>query len=423
MAKQKNVTEEGVPSSLDLGNVETPSQSDLDNLEEAMTAAGITDEDTPAPSPATTSDADTQTDPSAPDTQEGLTEGIDSKPVQESEPVIPSNDYDAIDLDRVSAPEDVSPRNLVNFNKLRDVAKHYKTQAAAVPELQQQIASLRNSASLPEQYAKELSELRMFKKIFDTENDPEFKQQFDEKVQSLDQDVLAILMKNGLSQETANQIKSAGIDKISPQWWENSIFKKISFVDRERIQKRLAERADVVEQKSKEIERFNQDRETYYARQQEQLVEQQQQLESQIYDHVDVLTAKVPWARYQEIPPNATPDQVKQIESHNLTVQELDKQFQEALYPTTPQSRAEVAAAAVASTRLASSVQDLSKRLTDSNVRAEKLQKELDAIRSAGKSPSARSSSRKASSDGPETGKLSDEDAIEQGLLAAESAL
>lgn len=436
MAKQKNVTDEGVPSSLDLGNVDAPTQSDIDSLDAAMTAAGISDDPEPTANPATSSaepastSAEMQGDPAAPQSSEGgLEQGLDQdgvaldKPQAPAEPKPAAPDYDTIDLDQVKAPEDVSPRNLVNFNKLRDMAKHFKAQAALVPELQQQLSTLKSSTQIPEQFAKELTELRMFKKIFDTENDPEFKQQFDGKVSALDQDVLAILTKNGLSQETAAQLQKVGLDKISPQWWEDTIFKKISFVDRERIQKRLAERADVIEQKSREIEKFNQDRETYYSRQQEQVARQQEELEGQIYQHVDLLTSKIPWARYQEAPPNATPEQIKQIDAHNAAVQELDKQFQEALYPTTPQSRAEVAAAAVASTRLAQSVQDLSKRLTDANSRTEKLQKELEAIRSAGKSPSARSSSRKSSSDVPDGGKLSDEDAIEQGLLAAESAL
>jgi hypothetical protein len=306
------------------------------------------------------------------------------------------------------------------------MAKHFKTQAQSLPQLQQRLQELEHhNVQVPQDIARELEELRTFRRVFDTENDPEFRKQYEEKISSLDNDVLSILLKNGLPEETAKQIKQVGIDKISPKWWEEAVLSKLSFVDRERIQKRLAERADTLEQRHKEIEKFQQDREVFVQRAQQERVEQFNKTEEAIYDHVDRLTENVPWARYQDIPDNATPEQAKQIEAHNGAVEELERQFVQALFPATPQARAEVAAAAVASTKLASSVQDLSTRLTDANTRADKLQKELEAIRAAGRPPSARQTGTRApaASERPDPLKMSDEDAIEQGLLAAESAL
>ena len=135
------------------------------------------------------------------------------------------------------------------------------------------------------------------------------------------------------------------------------------------------------------------------------------------------MTEKVPWARYQEIPAGAKPEDVKRIEQHNATVKDLETRFVEALYPQNPQARAEVAAAAVASIKLAESVTDLSERLQASNERAEKAEKAMEAVRAAGKAPSARQGSRKPATEAPDANKMSDEDAIEMGLIAAESAM
>lgn len=432
MANEKPVTSEGVPQELDLGHVEPPTEDAMNSLDEAMKAAGIDDgvkfpDDTrekavePAEEPVS---QEKPVDPNQPaDSQVAKPSAQDpaSKPASQ-----PQSEYDTVDLDSIQAPQDISPRNLVNFNKLRDMAKHFKTQAQSIPQLQQKLQELEyRNVQVPQDIARELEELRAFRRVFDTENDPEFRKQYEEKISALDNDVISILVKNGLPEETANQIKQVGIDKISPKWWEEAVLSKLSFVDRERIQKRLAERADTIEQRHKEVERFQQDRDVYVQRAQQERVEQFNQTEEMIYGHVDRITENVPWARYQDIPDNATPDQIRQIEAHNASVEELERQFVQALFPATPEARAEVAAAAVASTKLASSVQDLSTRLTDANARAEKLQKELEAIRAAGRPPSARQTGTRApaASERPDPSKMSDEDAIEQGLLAAESAL
>lgn len=419
---EKPVTNEGIPADLDLGRVEPPTQDSINSLDDAMRAAGLTDP-SDEPSVATTPDAEPATPAEEPvePISEPKTDDLAEVPAPESQPEPTPED---LDLDAIQPPQDISPRNLVNFNKLREVAKHYKTEASRAAELEAQVRELQSrQGGLPEDTEKELNELRMFRRVFDTENDPEFQREFNEKIGNLDEDILAILRKNGLPEQTEKQLRETGLDQVAPSWWEKSILEKLSFVDRERIQKRLAERADIHEQKHRELEKFASRREEYLQNSEQQRAQEFQNLQTEIYQHVDKLTESVPWARFREPSPNATPQELKEVEAHNKTVQELEKNFQEALFPSSAQARAEVAAAAVASTRLASSVQDLASRLQESNSKAEKLQKELDAIRSAGKAPSSRPAARKSASEGNDTGKLSDEDAIEQGLLAAESAM
>ena len=258
MANEKSVTTEGVPQELDLGHVEPPTPDAMNSLDEAMREAGIF-EPGDGPAPATEPEPEPATDPGdelPPDASKEQTEA-DPVPTPEETPT----DLSAIDLDAIEPPKDISPRNLVNFDKLRDVAKHFKMQAARLPELEQQLQQFQTSQPLPDDVLNELAELRTMRKIFDTENDPEFKKQFDEKVQGIDDDVLSILRKNGLPEETEKQLRQLGLDKVAPKWWENSILDKLSFVDQERVRKRLAERADISENRAKAIEQFQSNRE------------------------------------------------------------------------------------------------------------------------------------------------------------------
>jgi hypothetical protein len=428
MPAEKPVTSEGVPQDLDLGHVEPPTQDNINSLDDAMRAAGILDPgeempETPA-APADEKPADEPPSEEPPEDSPPTDEKPPEEKASEPSPEDVARELEQIDLDAIQPPADISPRNLVNFDKLRDVARHFKAQAAQVPELSRQLEEVRQTQSqIPEEMLNELAELRTMRKIFDTENDPEFKKQFDERLQNLDEDVLAILRKNGLPEETEKNLRQLGLDKVSPKWWEDSVLDKLSFVDQERIRKRLAERADVSENRSRAIAEFQSNRESYIQQMQQQQQQQAEQAEQQIFEHVDFLTEKVPWARYQEVPPNAKPEDIKKIEQHNQTVEELETRFREALYPSTPQSRAEVAAAAVASVKLAESVTDLGSRLQAANERAEKAEKALEAVKNAGKAPSARQGGRKPATEAPDPNKMSDEDAIEMGLIAAESAM
>jgi len=429
MSAEKPVTSEGVPQELDLGHVEPPTQDNMNSLDEAMRAAGILDpgEEMPETSAAPLSDEKPADQPPA-DEPPVDEKPADEKPAEEKAPEPSPEDVarelEQIDLDAIQPPADISPRNLVNFDKLRDVARHFKAQASRAAEMEQQLAEVqKNQAQLPEEVLNELTELRLMRKLWDTENDPEFKRQFDEQIGNIDNDVLAILRKNGLPEDTEKQLRQLGLDKVSPKWWEDSVLNKLSFVDQERVRKRLADRADLSENRSKTIEKFQADREAYGQYLQNQQEQQQYQAEQQIFTHVDQMTEKVPWARYQEIPPGAKPDEAKRITEHNKTVEELETRFREALYPQTPQARAEVAAAAVASVKLAESVTDLGSRLQAANERAEKAEKALEAVRAAGKAPSARQGGRKPATESADPNKLSDEDAIEVGLMAAESAM
>jgi Tfp pilus assembly protein PilN len=428
--EEKSVTSEGVPSDLDLGNVPPPTQEDENSLDDALDAAGIFNKgDEPAPTADPDKPSDTPPDGTAPDPDKPAeTPPGDPAPAAKTDEEKEQErirDLEATDIEKLTPPEDISPKNVVNFQKLREVASHYKQSAVRVPELEKTIADLQaklgSPDALPEPLRKELDELRSFRRIFDTENDPEFKKQFDEKISTLDNEVLDLMIRKGFPKEEAEKLRSMGIDSIPSDWWQKNVLEKLPFVDRERIQKRLAERADLLDTKQAEIQKFQAQRESTLAQTSEQREQEVQRTQAEINQHIDDITKELPWARYITIDDKMTPEDKTKAEAHNKEVDVLAGHLNEALFPKTTRARAEVAAAAVASVRLASSVRDLAARLKTANEESEKYKKQVEEIRLAGRAPRAA-----AVPDGkatPTPGNSTDEDAIEVGLREAEGAL
>jgi hypothetical protein len=435
---------EGLSPEMDLGNSTQPTADDLQAIDTALDEAGVgTPEpvETPEPvKPDPTKPDPTKPDPAKPDPAKPDPAKPDpakpdpTKPAETPDPAKTAEptpdeveaqrvkDLEQLDLDTIKPPHGISPKNAVNFTKLREVAKHYKDQAAAIPALEKKIAELSVApADLTPEVEKELGELRNFRKVFDIENDPDFQKEFNSKLGALDDEVIAILKKNGLPEEAEKQLRAIGVDKADLNWWEKTILPALPFVDRERVQKRLAERADIAEQKSAEIEKFSGKREEVLAERQNNLVKGFEEQQAEIDKHLEQMTANVPWARFQEVPEKTTKEEKKQIEAHNAEVTKMQEHFRAALYPATPKDRAEVAGAAVASIKLASALDFASARVKELTETKDKLQKELDAIKAAGRPPTSRvPGNRVAPSEAKNRAAMPDEDAIEAGLMEAE---
>lgn len=436
----------GVDTDNDLRLGDEPTSEMSNALDEAMDAAGLSDVELapnnapldPIDEPAAEGDlppeqavAPTTEEPAG---EEGIPEEKPTDPVEPAAPSEPSEpqqtpeeieagrvaELESLDLDAITPPPGVSPRNLVNFDKLREVAKLHQQTAKRVPELEAELERLRTTAQVPEEIDKELKELRMFRKVFDAQNDPEFQAQFDGRVKSLDDDLFGILRKNGLPEEVEKAMRDAGLDKVDPKFWEEQVLPNLSFVERERVQKRLAERADVLDQKASELEKFASQRDEVIGKREKEQMERFQQDTQAVEQHLENLTKDLPWARRIEVDKVPAADKAK-AEAHNQNVDKLEMMFKESLYPTTPQARAEIAAAAVASTVLAQRVTAATAQIAALTAEKEKLAKELASIKSAARIPGGQPGGRAAKPVEVDRLSLRDDDAIEAGLQEAES--
>lgn len=449
MPRETSVTDTGLDSSEDLQRTTEPTEDDINSLDKAMDAAGLGDVSLPATpavpvepvapvppaepvtpaAPVVEPKKDGDEEPIVPDLQKPK----DGEPAASAEPVVPTDEVKpkagelsaeeikALKIDDIKPPEGISPRNVVNFDKLRTVAKHWQTEASRVPELEARLAKLEAGESIPEQVKAELEDLRKFRSVFDVENDPEFKKQFEETTKRIDDEVIAIMKKYNLPESVEKELRAAGLDKVPADFWEEQILPKLPFIDRERLQKRLADRADIVDSREQRLAKAMADRPAYLAEQQQRQSAEFQQYQGEIDATVAELTKEISWARMMEVPTDATPDQKAQIDQHNKMVEELGSHLKEALWPTTAAQRAEVACAAVAAVKLASDVKVLNAQLAARAKEVEELNKQLNGIKSAGKLPSPGTRVAVGSEKVVNLSGMSDEDAVERGLQEAES--
>jgi len=190
--------------------------------------------------------------------------------------------------------------------------------------------------------------------------------------------------------------------------------------DAERLKRNIVDVADLSEKRVGEIMNSAQNAEQYYASRDEALVERftKQEEESLNYIQEQIKSQNADWALPKEIPAGATPEQRKAIESHNEQAAQLEKLFMGAMYPQTPQARADVAAAAAMSHMLTNQlrIEQTARQKMDAQIK--QLTEENNRLKGAGRMPRqnlATASSNKPASVSDRL-KMSSSDAIDMGL-------
>ena len=218
-------------------------------------------------------------------------------------------------------------------------------QAAEAEILRQRLLEAESKrVEAPQDY----DELKKFRAIFDIKNDPEFKSKYVEPIQNAKESVYSILRKHGAGDEVIKSIEAAGgPTKVADDFWRQDAFSKLPLTDSERLKRGLVDVSDLQEKQEAEIANA--------AEHADEILVQRETANKEWYGNeiqeidktIDEITKELPWARYAEPAPNATPEQIAQIQKHNETVSGLAQKFESALWPTTAQERANVAASAV----------------------------------------------------------------------------
>jgi hypothetical protein len=273
---------------------------------------------------------------------------VEPTPVAETEtaPVIqePKVDIDP-EIAAIEQPRNLSEKNQSNWRKLQETASTYKQQAAEAEILRQRLLETESKrVEAPQDY----DELKKFRAIFDIKNDPEFKSKYVEPIQNAKESVYSILRKHGAGDEVIKSIEDAGgPTRVADEFWKQDAFSKLPLTDSERLKRSLVDVSDLQDKQEAEIANA--------AEHADEILVQRETASREWYDNtikdidntIDEITKELPWARYAEPAPNATPEQLAQIQKHNETVSGLAQKFESALWPTTAQERANVAASAV----------------------------------------------------------------------------
>jgi hypothetical protein len=274
---------------------------------------------------------------------------VEPTPVAETATPYPVVQEPKVEIDpeiaAIEQPRNLSEKNQSNWRKLQETASTYKQQAAEAEILRQRLAEAEgNRAETPQDY----DELKKFRAIFDIKNDPEFKSKYVEPIQNAKESVYNILRKHGAGDEVIKSIEAAGgPTKVADDFWRQDAFSKLPLTDAERLKRGLVDVSDLQEKQEAEISNA--------AEHADEILVQRETANREWYDNtvkdidntIDEITKDLPWARYAEPAPNATPEQLAQIQKHNETVSGLAQKFESALWPTTAQERANVAASAV----------------------------------------------------------------------------
>ena len=285
----------------------------------------------------------------------------------------------------IEQPRNLSEKNQNNWRKLQETATLYKKQAQEAEILRQKLAEAeQRPAQTPEDY----EELKKFKQIFDIKNDPEFQSKYTQPINQAKENIYNIMRKHGASDEVIQSIeKAGGPDKIDDKWWQQNALSKLPMTDAERLKRNLLDVVDLKDKQDQEVAHAAEHAEEILAQRQKQSQEWYQHETGNIRNYVEEITKEVPWARYQPIPENATPEQAEKIQSHNKVVADLENKFNSALWPQSANERASVAAAAVYSHVLTNQLRVEQTTRASLESQLKKLTEENSRLKASGKMP------------------------------------
>lgn len=340
------------------------------------------------------------------------------EPVSTPEPVAPAEPQVEIDpeIQKIEQPRNLSEKNQSNWRKLQETASVYKKQAQEAESLRQKLVEYEQKPPAPADY----EDLRKFRAVFDIQSDPDFQNKYDVPINQAKANIYSIMKQHGASDELLQSIEQqGGPDKIDQKWWQSTL-SKLPMTDAERLKRSIVDVADLSEKRVGEIMNSAQNAEQYYASRDEALVERftRQEEESLNYIQEQIKAQNADWALPKEIPAGATPEQRKAIESHNAQAAQLEQMFYGAMYPQTPQARADVAAAAAMSHMLTNQLRTEQTARQRMEAQIKQLSDENNRLKGAGRMP--RQNLATASSNRPASVsdrlKMSSADAIDMGL-------
>jgi hypothetical protein len=314
----------------------------------------------------------------------------------------------------IERPRNLSEKNQSNWRKLQETASSYKKQAEEAALLRQKLDEAQQQVKTPDDY----DELRRFRAIFDIQNDPEFRSKFEKPISDAKENIYRILKANGASDEVIKSIEeNGGPDKIDSKWWKTNAIDRLPLTEAERLKRNLVDVVELKEKQQFEIENASKNAEQYYQQKAQQNEEWYHSTTNEIDTYMDQVTKDLPWARFKEAPSNATPDQIREVEQHNAAVGSLAEKFNSALWPTSAQDRANVAAAAVFSHVLTEQLRVEQASKVKMSEQLKKLTEENNRLKSAGKLPrqNVNAPNRVSNSLGDRL-KMSSADAIDAGL-------
>lgn len=303
------------------------------------------------------------------------------------------------EIDGLQQPRNLNPQNKANWNALKETAKRYKQEAR---EYKQQFEQVKGQAGqLDEKTKQELEDLRTYRRLHEIEQDPQFRQEHDDKIKGVEDEIYGILKAGGMPPVLIEELRKEdalrkGYGELSADdYWAQIMEtlangspseKKMAAVLKNRL-----ERVAVLDHDRKiAIEKNAQAKSEYVQRKLQQEEQAKQERIQTMEARTMELIRDYPWAQEQKVPANATPEQKAQIEADNKWLKEVGEPiYQAALFSEDPRTRVDAAAAAVMAYKQAAILDTMQAQLAAKDNEIKAVRAELSKIRGAGKTSNA----------------------------------
>ena len=324
----------------------------------------------------------------------------------------------------IAMPPNMSPQQQSNWRKLAASASAAKREAAEAQMLRERLEQQQyqqQGQQLPPDY----EELKKFRATFDIRNDPSFRERHEKPIKEATDSIYSLLKKHNASEEVIESIKSmGGPGKVSKAWWKKNAIDRLyqtedGFADARRLENALLKIEDTEMAQEQDLQMATQNQEEWMQAREQERDQEFQQEGVKVRDYVNNVTQNVPWARYQDIPPGATQDQIQKIQRHNAGVRDLETKFNSALYPKSADERAANAAAATLSHVVTNQLRQEQATRSQLQQQIAQLTKELNSIKASGKMPRSNVSGQQPKPNNRDRLTMNSSDAIDLGLEEA----
>lgn len=384
--------------------------------------------------------------PATPATEKTPASG--AAPAESAKPAAAPLSSTTKDPNQIPTPKNLSPKGNRNWAELRQLASHWKKQAedlgVQLDTLKGRYNQVQKTAGGDPKMAERIKaleqELEGYQTIYQTESSPAFRAKFDDAIKANDTEIYTILGRQGLNKEQIEALQKVGGLAFAPDNFTNFVDVLRNFksqdprivsqarLDAKKLEDLVSKNMDLLNERQHTLDSIPGNREKFHKAEQERRAQSYQAYDTAFWQHYEAITKDIPYARFQEIPANATPEQKAEIEQSNQLFNFLRPKFESAKFPATPQARAEVAAtvclAFVLNLELEAAQKNLESERGKTKAekdRADALQKKLDSIQKAGQT-AGKGFAAPATPNKPTTGdrlRLSNEDAIDAGLAEA----
>lgn len=193
----------------------------------------------------------------------------------------------------------------------------------------------------------EIQELSKYRTVVDIQADPEFISKYEAPIEKSKASIKEMLLSMQVSENIVDQLDFANtklMDEIIGHVAEH----RDKIVAR-KLQRKIEEVTDLMDKREEVLSEKKSSYKDFIENKKKESFSRSAEEEGRMIRHIESVSSKVPFLSKREPGEGASEGEMQQIEHHNKVVDLMNVKLKQAMSATTPEDRAEVAIAAVAS--------------------------------------------------------------------------